>query len=465
MKSNLYAPVEEARQAALQVLLNNASGPYRSLPRTAAWGYPEPYTRDLMISSLGILATGNELLVRKLRRVLESLARNQSLRGNIPSLAHDPENRGASDTTPLFLVGLGIFRRYAGEPDFLDEAAQKALTWMEYQSPDDFIMVAQQPTTDWRDEQWVLGYGLFVNTLVYAYLRLFGRDEQADLLGEMMNRFDISGGSRHGYVHQGLVVPHKPYYALWAFKVHASERFDLLGNSLAVLSGIASPTRAANLITWVEAEVRGLRERGDLALDLPPNLFPYIQREDPDWRIRYEIYGRPGEYHNGGIWPFICGFYVAAAVAAGHPAHRRAEPGRPDPRRHPRAHARRGLRLQRVDLRLRRHPARPGLADVVGGDVPLRGRLRRAGQHAVLRRDQAAKLAAPRGGGGVTTPPAVAVRSATAGLPGRADTTCGLAAVPARRDKPAVAHLGEPLDGEGGRDARATCRRQPFSAP
>jgi glycogen debranching enzyme len=24
----------------------------------------------------------------------------------------------------------------------------------------------------------------------------------------------------------------------------------------------------------------------------------------------------PGEYHNGGIWPFICGLYVAALVTA-----------------------------------------------------------------------------------------------------------------------------------------------------
>jgi hypothetical protein len=317
MKRHLYAPVEEARQAALEVLLNNANGPFRSLPRAAAWGYPEPYTRDLMISALGILASGNELLLKKLRRVLETLARNQSLRGNIPSLAHEPHNLGASDTTPLFLIALAVYRRFVDEPDFLEEAAQKALTWMDYQSPDDFIMVAQQPTTDWRDEQWVLGYGLYVNALVYGYLRLFDQDKKADLLRELMNRLDIHGGMGQGHVHQGLVVPHKPYYALWAFKVHASERFDLLGNSLAVLFGIASPSRSAALISWVEAESRALREKGDLALDLPPNLFPYMQRDDPDWRIRYELFGRPGEYHNGGIWPFICGFYVAAAVAAG----------------------------------------------------------------------------------------------------------------------------------------------------
>ncbi|MBK5247500.1 MAG: hypothetical protein JJE49_09580 [Peptostreptococcaceae bacterium] len=28
------------------------------------------------------------------------------------------------------------------------------------------------------------------------------------------------------------------------------------------------------------------------------------------------MFNKPGDYHNGGIWPFICGFYVAAPVAA-----------------------------------------------------------------------------------------------------------------------------------------------------
>jgi len=49
---------------------------------------------------------------------------------------------------------------------------------------------------------------------------------------------------------------------------------------------------------------------------LPPNFFPYINPDDPDWHPRYEQFNNPGEYHNGGIWPFICGFYVAALVAA-----------------------------------------------------------------------------------------------------------------------------------------------------
>jgi GH15 family glucan-1,4-alpha-glucosidase len=99
--------------------------------------------------------------------------------------------------------------------------------------------------------------------------------------------------------------------------VHRSERFDLLGNSLTILSGIASTSRSGELISWIEAECKALRANRELAADLPPNLFPYIKPGDPDWVPRYENYNQPGEYHNGGIWPFICGFYVAALVAAG----------------------------------------------------------------------------------------------------------------------------------------------------
>jgi hypothetical protein len=307
--------IETAKKAALEVLLHNAHGTYRGLPRTAGWGYPEPYTRDLMFSIFGIAVSGNQKLIQSIRRVLETLAKNQTKHGHIPSLVHDTEDRGSSDTTPLFLLGVGIFRKLSGEPAFLNEAVEKAMIWMEYQSPSDRYLVAQQPTSDWRDEQWVTGYGLFVNTLVYCCLRLLGRDERADLMIRELSRFTLTGGPIHHGVREGLAVKHKPYYALWSYKIHSSERFDLLGNSIAILSGIASPSRADDMISWIEEECSGMRKRGELAVDLPPNFFPFIKPEDPDWHTRYSIYNNPGEYHNGGIWPFVCGFYVAALVA------------------------------------------------------------------------------------------------------------------------------------------------------
>jgi Alkaline and neutral invertase len=316
MHTTNMAEFEEARKAALEVLLHNAHGPYHGLPRTAGWGYPEPYTRDLMFSILGIAVTENKQLLNSIGRVLETLAINQTERGHIPSLVHDKDDRGASDTTPLFLLAVGIYRKASAQPDFLKEAVEKALIWMEYQSPSDRYLVAQQPTSDWRDEQWVTGYGLFVNTLVYSYLRILGQLGRADMVHREMSRFTITGGIIHHHVHEGLVVKHKPYYAFWSYKIHSSERFDLLGNSLAILSGIASPSRADEMISWIEEECAGMRKSGELAVDLPPNFFPYIKPEDPDWLIRYSTFNNPGEYHNGGIWPFICGIYIASLVAA-----------------------------------------------------------------------------------------------------------------------------------------------------
>ena len=213
MKTTDQQEIEEAKKAAIEVLLNNAHGPYRGLPRTAGWGYPEPYTRDLMFSIFGIAVSENKKLLESIRKVLETLAINQTEHGHIPSMVHDNEDRGSSDTTPLFLLGVGIFRKVSGEKDFLNNAVENALTWMEYQSPSDRYLVAQQPTSDWRDEQWVTGYGLFVNTIVYSYLRLLGKNEKADRMHNEMSRFTITGGMIHHHVHEGLVVKHKPYYA------------------------------------------------------------------------------------------------------------------------------------------------------------------------------------------------------------------------------------------------------------
>lgn len=316
MTSENLKLVATAKEAAIAVLLHNSKGPFQGLPRTAGWGYPEPYTRDLMFSVFGIAVSENVQLLDSIRKVLETLAENQSPKGHIPSLVHDSEDRGASDTTPLFLLATEVFRKTVNEPEFLKTAVDKSLLWMEYQSPKDLYLVAQQPTSDWRDEQWVLGYGLYVNTLVYSYLQLMGYHERAKEMHKEMEKFTIIRDRKEKHIEKGLVIGNKPYYAIWAYKHFKSERFDLLGNSLAILSGMASPETAEAIIEWIEKECLEMKMWGELSVDLPPNFFPFIKPEDKDWHTRYADYNLPGNYHNGGIWPFICGIYIAALVAA-----------------------------------------------------------------------------------------------------------------------------------------------------
>jgi hypothetical protein len=316
MNNRSWQEIEDAKKAALEVLVHNSAGPFHGLPRTAAWGYPEPYTRDLLIAIFGIAVTKNEYLLTVMEKTLNTLAKNQSIKGSIPSMIHDAENLGASDTTPLFLLAVGVFRKLTGKKDFLENELQKALAWMEYQSPSENYLIAQQPTSDWRDEQWVLGYGLYVNTLVYSYLKILGFNEYAEQMQKAMQHFTIKTPANPTHLHEGMIIKGKPYFALWSYKVYSSERFDLLGNSIAILSGLASADRRHNIINWVEDECELMMKNGKLALPLAPNFFPFISPGDPDWISRYESYNLPGDYHNGGIWPFITGFHIASLVAA-----------------------------------------------------------------------------------------------------------------------------------------------------
>ena len=66
--------VEQTRAAATAVLLSNLRSGRRGLMRTAGFGYPEPYTRDLMISSLGMIQTGDRELLELMKRKWQSVA-------------------------------------------------------------------------------------------------------------------------------------------------------------------------------------------------------------------------------------------------------------------------------------------------------------------------------------------------------------------------------------------------------
>ncbi|MGV8813846.1 MAG: glycoside hydrolase 100 family protein [Gelidibacter sp.] len=308
--------IASAKKAAIEVLLHNSHGTVANLPRTAGWGYPEPYTRDLLISVLGIAASGNTELMQSVKNVMLTLAENQAENGQIPSLVNDRNNKGSSDTTPLFLMAAGIMRTLLDDPHFLEDAVEKAVVWMEYQCPTNYYLIAQQPTSDWRDEQWVLGFGLFVNTVTYSGLKLLKKYKDAKNLGDAIQQLTYASDASRSCPHEGLAIFDQPYFALWSYKIYSSNRFDLLGNSIAILSGLASPSKAKDMVKWIENECNSMDRNKDLVVDVTPNFFPFILPKDPDWLPRYHDFNKPGDYHNGGIWPFISGFYIAALVAA-----------------------------------------------------------------------------------------------------------------------------------------------------
>jgi glycogen debranching enzyme len=87
------------------------------------------------------------------------------------------------------------------------------------------------------------------------------------------------------------------------------EWFDSLGNLLAILAGVADEAKTHVILEFISQH----------GLDAWPlrSLTPPVQRGDSDWREYYSLVNQPHHYHNGGVWPFIGGFYVAALVKAG----------------------------------------------------------------------------------------------------------------------------------------------------
>jgi hypothetical protein len=96
-----------------------------------------------------------------------------------------------------------------------------------------------------------------------------------------------------------------------AFRDYA-DRLDTLGNLLAILFGVADRRKADNILDYIQG----------CGLDQPfpvCALYPPINPGEKDWRDYYRVrnLNLPHHYHNGGAWPFIGAFYVAALMQAG----------------------------------------------------------------------------------------------------------------------------------------------------
>jgi hypothetical protein len=87
-------------------------------------------------------------------------------------------------------------------------------------------------------------------------------------------------------------------------------RFDAFANVLVSLLDVADETQRSMVDNYIEREL--LNEN----LPLLPAFHPVIEPIDEDWKhlqvmFSYTFKNKPYEFHNGGLWSLITGFYVA----------------------------------------------------------------------------------------------------------------------------------------------------------
>lgn len=351
--------IAEAFERANQILQNCVT-PHGFRASGLAAGYPQVWARDNGIIFLGAVATGDATLLKTCRAGLETLGAHQSPLGLVPLNVNpdsgyvSTENAGAADGNLWFILGHYLYYQQTKDIAFLRAQwpiIDRALLWLNYQDMNECGLLEIPEAGNWMDLMAVRYNVLYDNVLYYA--ALLGHEEMASALLQesatesepQVHRPSANAAAVHErlnllmWVDRCWVAEHfaehleklkairlewymlyhnvgtissRPFYLPWVAFREYGDWCDSLGNLLAILTGIADFHRSEHIMRY-------LRQVG-MAEPYPTKaIYPPIYPGEPSWREYYRSRNLniPHQYHNGGIWPMIGGFHVAALVTHG----------------------------------------------------------------------------------------------------------------------------------------------------
>ncbi|MHB8088973.1 MAG: glycoside hydrolase 100 family protein, partial [Anaerolineaceae bacterium] len=108
------------------------------------------------------------------------------------------------------------------------------------------------------------------------------------------------------------VLVKRPYFLPYVAFRDFGDYCDVFGNLLSILFGVANFAQEKRILDYLDQV--GIADPYPVRV-----LHPIIYLGNKDWREYYRNNNLniPEQYHNGGIWPFVGGFYVATLVKAG----------------------------------------------------------------------------------------------------------------------------------------------------
>lgn len=312
--------------------------------------YRRIWGRDGTILALAALLTQDGELIETARKTFETLAAYQGPHGEIPSNVDPAAQRisyggttGRVDANLWFLIGCGEYWRASGDDGFLERllpAIEKVRFLLGAWEFNNRGLLYVPLTGDWADEYLQNGYVLYdqllylqaQRTLARLHAALHGSGDHA--LNEKISR--LRHLIRANYWFDGEGVPDDAYHEVLYEKGRAAAsphcagrhwmpffspagygyRFDAFANVLVSLLDVADDVQRGKVDAFIAAEVT----HDDLPL--LPAFHPVIEPVDADWEdlqvmFSYTFKNKPYEFHNGGLWPMVTGFYVADLARRG----------------------------------------------------------------------------------------------------------------------------------------------------
>jgi hypothetical protein len=303
--------------------------------RARSRGYTAIFGRDAAICAIGMALSGDPLLQRAAATGLKTLGAYQAPNGQIPKFVDEGTQEadfwylGCIDSTLWWLLALDFLEGHSprARPQKRSLRVELALQWLLAQEHQRFFLLQQNEASDWADIMPRSGFVLYTNALWYAVKRRYGLDRAADTRDNFNGLFHPFSAGLARYRRARLLneyvlrrARNRDLYLSFVNFSFFGEEGDVFGNLLALLCGLADPRASRRTLDALR--------RARVSRLYPVRVVTHpIRRRSALWRP-YMARHRQNEvwqYHNGGIWPMVGGFWVVALAAAGHLSQARLE--------------------------------------------------------------------------------------------------------------------------------------------
>jgi len=324
------ALIDTCSQASLALLERNLT-PHGILAASrteaaVARRYTRIFGRDAAICVMAMCGSGVPALEQGAVASLDALAAQQAANGQIPKYV-DPEGQdadfwylGCIDATLWWLIAVDHVRRHGRVgPSHWDSGVGRAIGWLLAQEHQHFRLLQQNEASDWADIMPRSGYVLYSNALWYDVKRRYALDQAEETrhhFNHLFNPFQRDLPEYHRarllrhYARRGRRDP--GLYLSFVNLAVVGNEGDVFGNVLALQSGLADAAMARRIVQTLIAARAG--DPYPVRVVLHP-----LSRQHELWRPYMARHQQNSvhQYHNGGIWPFVGGFWVMALAQHG----------------------------------------------------------------------------------------------------------------------------------------------------
>lgn len=295
--------------------------------------YQRVWARDGVICGLAALASKDTNLIITFKHTLETLAEYQHEIGTIPSnvLINGSQIEvsygglaGRVDAVTWFIIGICQYGFHQKDTAFVEkfmpqiEKCLQLLTAWEFNNKQ---LIYVPLSGNWADEYITDGYVLYDQLLRLWALKSYAHFNSCQLLKTKITTLEEQ--IEINFLPNSIKEPFHPKaydavnfnnYAPCSFSPSGYKvQFDAFANSLLLLLNIGTSTFQNNIISFANQLCNST------PMGLLPAFWPPVFPEDEHWNLlehncKYEFRNQPYQFHNGGSWSMVNGFFCMALL-------------------------------------------------------------------------------------------------------------------------------------------------------